>query len=94
MRGGALVVHMYLTCYLVACHGLSVIHGSFPLCCAQGWNWVDEGRDGRHKYGYVTEEANHDITFVVSRAAVHYCKILLLLLLHCDQDDQPPAQLL
>lgn len=33
----------------------------------QGWNWVDEGRDGRHKYGYVTEEANHDIVFVVSR---------------------------
>lgn len=32
----------------------------------QGWTWVDEGRDGRHKYGYVTEEADHDITFVVS----------------------------
>ena len=31
----------------------------------QGWAWVDEGRDGRHKYGYVTEEADHDITFVV-----------------------------
>ena len=34
--------------------------------CVQGWNWVDEGRDGRHKYGYVTEEPDHDIIFVVS----------------------------
>ena len=33
--------------------------------CMQGWNWVDEGRDGRHKYGYVTEEPDHDIIFVV-----------------------------
>jgi len=33
--------------------------------CVQGWNWVDEGRDGRHKYGYVTEEPDHDIIFVV-----------------------------
>ncbi len=31
----------------------------------QGWNWVDEGRDGRHKYDYVTEEPDHDIIFVV-----------------------------
>ena len=35
------------------------------MCGVQGWNWVDEGRNGRHKYGYVTEEADHDITFVV-----------------------------
>ncbi|KAL3149582.1 hypothetical protein ABBQ32_002354 [Trebouxia sp. C0010 RCD-2024] len=31
-----------------------------------GWDWIDEGKDGRHKYGYVTEEANHDIIFVVN----------------------------
>ncbi|KAA6418426.1 MAG: hypothetical protein FRX49_11586 [Trebouxia sp. A1-2] len=35
---------------------------------AVGWNWVDEGRDGRHKYGYVTEEPDHDIIFVVNTA--------------------------
>ena len=32
----------------------------------QGWSWVDEGRNGRHKFGYITEEADHDIIFVVS----------------------------
>lgn len=42
------------------------------FAAAQGWNWVDEGKDGRHKYGYVTEEANHDIIFVVSRMAVNH----------------------
>ncbi|KAL3132821.1 hypothetical protein ABBQ38_006746 [Trebouxia sp. C0009 RCD-2024] len=31
-----------------------------------GWDWVDEGKDGRHKYGYVTEEAGHEMIFVVN----------------------------
>lgn len=35
---------------------------------AVGWNWVDEGKDGRHKYGYMTDEPDHDITFVVNTA--------------------------
>ena len=31
---------------------------------------MDEGKDGRHKYGYMTDEPDHDITFVVSK---HHC---------------------
>jgi hypothetical protein len=46
--------------------------------CAQGWNWVDEGRDGRHKYGYVTEEPDHDIIFVVG-SLLPACNATMLL---------------
>lgn len=57
MSGGPVAEAHWVTCKFAA---------------AQGWDWIDEGKDGRHKYGYVTEEANHDIIFVVSRTAVHH----------------------
>jgi len=49
--------------------------------CVQGWNWVDEGRDGRHKYGYVTEEPDHDIIFVVGSLTIIIIIIIIIILI-------------
>ncbi len=63
--------------------------GDVASCLQQGWDWTDEGRSGRHKWGYVSWSPGARLVLQVNacygcKLGREQCSVLALLVVKVD----------